>query len=208
MASLTQWTWVWVNSGSWWRTGRPGKLRFMGSRRVGHDWATELNWSNLNYWIGQKVHLGFSIDIMEKPIFKWTVWSTQYVFPDLSSAFSPAHWLPLPFLKYAQVYPSADFCSCYFISPKWRHQIFTGWTGHVYYCCLVTELCPTLWDPIGCSLPGSSIHGIFQVRILEWAAISFSRGSFQPRQQSWTSCMGRWILYHWTTRDIHHWVLV
>ena len=44
MASLTQWTWVWVNSGSWWWTGRPGVLRFMGSQRVGHDWATELNW--------------------------------------------------------------------------------------------------------------------------------------------------------------------
>ena len=36
--------WVWVNSGSWWWTGRPGLLRFMGSQRVGHDWATELNW--------------------------------------------------------------------------------------------------------------------------------------------------------------------
>ena len=45
MASLTPWTWVWVNSGSWWWTGRPGVLRFMGSQRVGHDWATELNWT-------------------------------------------------------------------------------------------------------------------------------------------------------------------
>ena len=44
MASPTWWTWVWVNSGSWWWTGRPGVLRFMGSQRVGHDWATELNW--------------------------------------------------------------------------------------------------------------------------------------------------------------------
>ena len=42
--SLTRWTWVWVNSGSWWWTGRPGELRFMGSQRVGHDWVTELNW--------------------------------------------------------------------------------------------------------------------------------------------------------------------
>ena len=40
MASPSQWTWVWANSGSWWWTGRPGVLRF----RVGHDWATELNW--------------------------------------------------------------------------------------------------------------------------------------------------------------------
>ena len=42
MASPTQWTWVWVDSGSWWWTGRPGMLRFMGSQRVGHNWATEL----------------------------------------------------------------------------------------------------------------------------------------------------------------------
>ena len=42
-ASLTWWMWVWVNSGSWWWTGRPGLLRFMGSQRVGHNWATELN---------------------------------------------------------------------------------------------------------------------------------------------------------------------
>ena len=45
MASRTWWTWVWVNSGNWWWTGRPGVLQFMGSERVGHDWATELNWT-------------------------------------------------------------------------------------------------------------------------------------------------------------------
>ena len=44
MASPTRWTWVWVNSGSCWWTGRPGVLRFMGSQRIRHDWATELNW--------------------------------------------------------------------------------------------------------------------------------------------------------------------
>ena len=52
MASLTQWTWVWANSRSWWWTGRPGVLRFMGSRRVRHDWATELNSTELK--IGKK----------------------------------------------------------------------------------------------------------------------------------------------------------
>ena len=48
MASPTPWTWVWVNPGSWWWTGRPGMLWFMGSQRVRHDWATELNWTD---WI-------------------------------------------------------------------------------------------------------------------------------------------------------------
>ena len=47
MASLTQWTWVWVSSGSWWWTGKPGTLQSMGSQRVWHDWATELNWNKL-----------------------------------------------------------------------------------------------------------------------------------------------------------------
>ena len=47
MASPIQWAWVWVNSRSWWWTGRPVVLRFMGSQRVGHDWATELNRTEL-----------------------------------------------------------------------------------------------------------------------------------------------------------------
>ena len=45
MASLTRWTWIWVNSGSWWWTGSPVVLRFMGSQRVGQDWVTEQNWT-------------------------------------------------------------------------------------------------------------------------------------------------------------------
>ena len=44
MASLTRWTWVWVSSGSWWWTGKPGVLQSMGSARVRHNWATEPNW--------------------------------------------------------------------------------------------------------------------------------------------------------------------
>ena len=50
MASLTQWMWVSVNSGSWWWPGRPGMLWFMGSQRVGQDWATEMNWTELNWY--------------------------------------------------------------------------------------------------------------------------------------------------------------
>ena len=50
MASLTRWTWVWVNSGSWWWTSRPGVLQIMGSQRVGHDWATELNWTECDMY--------------------------------------------------------------------------------------------------------------------------------------------------------------
>ena len=48
MASPIRWAWVWANSGSWWWTGRPGVLWFMGSQRVRHDWVTELNWTELS----------------------------------------------------------------------------------------------------------------------------------------------------------------
>ena len=56
MASLTQWTWVWVNSRSWWWTGRPGVLQSMGSQRVRHDWATKLT-SRKNMELGSKSNL-------------------------------------------------------------------------------------------------------------------------------------------------------
>ena len=61
MASLTQWTWVWVNSGRWWWTGRSGMLRFTGSQRVRHDWATELNWTEglMLLTISSNVYLPF-----------------------------------------------------------------------------------------------------------------------------------------------------
>ena len=58
MASPTWWTSVWVNSGIWWWTGRSGVLRFMGSQRVGHDWATELNWTKrLGRWFKKKMKI-------------------------------------------------------------------------------------------------------------------------------------------------------
>ena len=54
---------------------------------------------------------------------------------------------------------------------------------------MCTQLCPTLGDPMDCRPPGSSIHGIFQARILEWIVTSFSRGSSQPRDQTRVSCL-------------------
>ena len=66
----------------------------------------------------------------------------------------------------------------------------------------VTQSCPTLWDPMDCSLPCSSVHGILQARVLEWVAISFSRGSSQPRDQTRVSCtVGRRFIV-WATREV------
>ena len=53
----------------------------------------------------------------------------------------------------------------------------------------VSQSCQTLYDPVDCSPPGSSVHGILQARILEWVAVPFSRGSSQPRDQMWVSCI-------------------
>ena len=70
MASTTQWTWVWINSGSWWWTGRPGVLRFMGLQRVGHDWATELNWRRKNEVSKNGNQWNWKQEIIDKSILK------------------------------------------------------------------------------------------------------------------------------------------
>ena len=70
----------------------------------------------------------------------------------------------------------------------------------VVVCYLVSKSCPTFCDHMDWSLPGSSVHWIFQARILEWVAVSFSRGSSWPRDRTQVYCIGRWILDHWATR--------
>ena len=73
-------------------------------------------------------------------------------------------------------------------------------------CWLVTKSCLPLCDPMEWSPPGSSVHGILQARILECVAVSFSRGSSQPRDQTCVSCTGRWIPSRWATREpIYYW---
>ena len=70
----------------------------------------------------------------------------------------------------------------------------------------VIQSCPTLYDSMDCNLPGSSIHGIFQARIPEWVAISYSRGSSRPRDWTcgfWVSCISTWILYHCTAWEAY-----
>ena len=68
----------------------------------------------------------------------------------------------------------------------------------------LVKSCPTLHDAMDYSPLGSSVHESFQPRILEWVAISFSRGSSQPRDWTCISCIGRWVPYHWATREVHN----
>ena len=68
-------------------------------------------------------------------------------------------------------------------------------------------MCLTLCDQMDCSPPGSSVHGIYQARILEWVAISSFMRSFHPRNQTHIPCISptdKWILYHWATWEACH----
>ena len=96
--------------------------------------------------------------------------------------------------------------------PSGSCSLLYGWissTGHFtcnYGCSKwseVAQLCPTLCDPMDCSLPGSAVHGIFQARVLEWVAISFSRGSFWLRDRTQVSRIAGRRFTHWATREDH-----
>ena len=72
---------------------------------------------------------------------------------------------------------------------------------HVSQFSSVAQSCPTLWDPVDCSPPGSSVHGILQARVLEWVAISFSRGSSRPRDWIQVSRIAGRHFNLWATRE-------
>ena len=94
-----------------------------------------------------------------------------------------------------QCYSSVLQLSFIWQAKKNTSLVAWGWNWKVK-----VKLCPTLCDPVDCSLPGSSIHVIFQARVLEWVAISFSRRSSWPRDWTWASCIiGRHFTV-WATR--------
>ena len=105
--------------------------------------------------------------------------------PDFISCFSPSQCLKQP-----DVPPELLLFSLIL-----KHS--TKQPGQCWeHACTLTQSYPTLRNPMDCSPPGSSVHGILQARIPEWVAISSSRGSSQPRDQTHVSCTGRRILYH------------
>ena len=74
----------------------------------------------------------------------------------------------------------------------------------MFMLCSVTQPSPTLCNPMDCSLPGSSVHGMLQARILEWVAMLSSRGSSQPRDWTQVSCTAGRFFTVWATREAHH----
>ena len=84
------------------------------------------------------------------------------------------------------------------------HRVGHDWSdlaAAAAYICLVAQLCPTLWDPMDCSPPASSVHGILQARVLEWASMPSSRGSSQPRNHIRVSCITGGLFTCGATRE-------
>ena len=92
----------------------------------------------------------------------------------------------IEFFKPFKSYTSYAFTHLYLIMYVWAHA----------------QLCLTVCNTKDCSPPDSSVHDIAWARILEWVAISFSRGSSQPRDRTHVSCICRQMLYHWATREV------
>ena len=92
MVSLTQWTWVWASSGSWWGTGKPGVLQSMGSQRVKHNWVTEPNWFFIfghDSWVFLKtsVSLLFVFVCFSTFLNTWGIWVKHiYIISSVSSS--------------------------------------------------------------------------------------------------------------------------
>ena len=131
---------------------------------------------------------------------------SDFTFTSLVSL--PRVQIPMPFLSYNnQNYPIVKYPVEGKKIPLRENQ--HARSGHLRmsifsqcYCChLVARLCLTLCDRMGYSPPGSSVCRISQARRLEWVAIAFSTGSSQPRDWTCISCLGRWILYRWATRE-------
>ena len=125
-------------------------------------------------------------------ILEWNHVYFVYIISDLSMG-GPFKSLPIGIIPYSEHFLLS-------ITTKYSRIICVFPAKQSLYLCVCSYSCLTLCYPMDYSPPGSSVHGIFQARILEWIFISSSRISSQPRDWtcvSWGFCIGRWILYHW-----------
>ena len=207
LASLTWWTWVWANSGSWWWTGMPGVLQSMGSQRVGYSWVTELNWLVIRSdwqwgWAAYQIIFLNTTSVFCLFILTWrNLFDLRFGGERLyckDSTGGPG-WAPDPLLR--------DWGDLDGNGVLFHHQddmgggqgVKVSTAAHqalrcVACMCMLSHV--QFWNLMDSSLPGSPVHGISQARILEWVAISSSRGSSRPRDQTCISSTGRQILYH------------
>ena len=190
--------------------GEPGGLPSMGSHRVGHDWsdlaaaaAAAAAASNLDNWIFTLTILNYQARWSSLPDSRWAKLYSRNLGPLELPAPVPTGILSqrhsvLPLASLSDLLLAQWILSNLLLWDDWKSSTyFSTWNSFVR----VAQSSPTLCDPMDCSLPGSSVHGILQTRILEWVAISFSRGSSQPRDQSQVSCIEGRCFNLWATRE-------
>ena len=183
---------------SWWWTGKPGVLQSMGSQRVWHDWATELNWTELKLNLQYFGYLMWRADSLEKTLMLGKIDSRR------RSGQQRMRWLDgiidlmnMSLSKFRKTVKDRGSLAC------WSLRGWKSWTwqqlnnNHKIHAIIIYVLY-TLCDSMDCSLPGSSVHEILQSRIFEEVAMHSSRWSSLPCL-SHLPC--RWILYCWATRE-------
>ena len=183
MESPTQWAWIWVGSGSWWWTGKPSVLQFIGSQRAGHDWATELNWTEafslvltLVFMIGSgHYHLSPS-SLEEQTLYSDYIYphasknSLSLLLPMISSTLSSSSHQHLhlpksfPSLQTSPVFLSPARQPCPF-SGVFELSSFSALAGvciiHTNPSVCVTLPCFRLGDTVflaGWQAPGTTVH--------------------------------------------------
>ena len=134
-------TWVWISSGSWWWTGMPGVLQHMGSHRVGHNWATELNWRQVKY-VAQFLcsFIGFFAFIHKHLALSYFVNFALVI---------PSAWKHLP-QKFTWLNP--------FILPGLCSNATQTFNNNSIPVSSTDQSCLTLCDPRDCSIPGLPVH--------------------------------------------------
>ena len=165
----------------------------MGSQKVGHYWATEMNWTELNTVNGFGIVDKAEVDVfLELSCFFHDPRNVSNLISG-SSAFVKTSMNIWNFTVHILLNPGLENFEHYFTSVWDERQSQSE----------VAQLCLTLCDPMDCSLPGCSLHGILQARVLEWGSISFSRRSSQPRDRTWVSRIGGRCFNLWATREAH-----
>ena len=156
-----------------------------------------LHEENLTIWQLESYGLGWHLASARE---WWAGKSTAYGEWKLDSVFSSSLCL--------FVWPLVTHSGHKMLFVKWLMGMLfkSTWVNACVEPTLIAQLYLTLWDPVDCSPPCSSVHGILQARILEWVAISSSRASFWPRDQSWVSCIAGRFFTVWATRET--WVYV